>query len=89
MPKNPFIVQSFAQGGVIRPVAGILQKIDPTKPLGKFRMSVETKFYQTGIRGPGGSVYIGEDGEYVTTHKNSSTRFANDSKNAKNREDPT
>ena len=87
LPQNPFIVQSFAKGGIIRPVAGIVQKIDPTKPLGKIKMTVETKFYQTGIRGPGGSVRI-VDGQYVTEHFNSSRRITSEI-TSQNRQDPT
>ena len=51
LPLSGFKVQVFGGTQTSPHLAGILQKIDPTKPFGKFKLEVEAKFvvrsYQT------------------------------------------
>lgn len=61
LPVTSYYTQIYAKGMSVRPVMALIQKIDPSKPFGNFKLTIGAKRIRTNFSNVGRSYNMGTD----------------------------
>lgn len=61
LPKTNYFTQVYAKGLTVRPVMALIQKIDPSKPFGSFKITISAKRMRQNFSNVGRSYGAGAD----------------------------